>query len=65
MPYLVQDNVTLRDAQGNPYQVSGAIALCRCGYSYTKPFCDGSHEKTSFAAVNWASTMMAPALASR
>jgi CDGSH-type Zn-finger protein len=68
-PYLVHGNVTLRDAEGNPYEVNGAIALCRCGYSYTKPFCDGSHEKTSFAAVNRASrtpsAMVAPAIASR
>ncbi|HJR94879.1 MAG TPA: CDGSH iron-sulfur domain-containing protein [Gaiellaceae bacterium] len=54
-PYLIQGNVTLLDAEGNPYKVNGTIALCRCGYSYTKPFCDGSHEKTNFAAVSRAS----------
>jgi CDGSH-type Zn-finger protein len=54
-PYLVQGNVTLLDAEGNPYEVNGPIALCRCGLSYTKPFCDGSHEGTSFAAVSRAS----------
>jgi CDGSH-type Zn-finger protein len=54
-PYLVQGNVTLLDAEGNPYEVNGTIVLCRCGYSYTKPFCDGSHQETSFAAMNRAS----------
>jgi Iron-binding zinc finger CDGSH type len=35
-PYLVQGNFTLLDAEGNPYEVNGTIALCRCGYSYTR-----------------------------
>jgi CDGSH-type Zn-finger protein len=55
-PYLVQGNVALLDPQGNPYEVSDTIALCRCGHSYTKPFCDGSHEETNFAAMNRAAT---------
>ena len=32
-PYLIQGNVALLDAEGNPYKVNGTIALCRCGYS--------------------------------
>jgi len=55
-PYLVEGSVTLLDAEGNQYEVSGTIALCRCGHSSTKPFCDGAHEKTNFAAVNRAAT---------
>ena len=51
-PYLVEGNITLLDAEGNPYEAGGTIALCRCGLSATKPFCDGSHEKTYFHAVN-------------
>ena len=51
-PYLVQGNLALLDADGNAYQVSDTIALCRCGRSATKPFCDGSHETTEFSAVN-------------
>ena len=69
-PYLVQGSVTLLDAEGNQYEVSDTIALCRCGLSSSKPFCDGAHEKANFSAVNRAlpripSSMMAPALASR
>lgn len=55
-PYLVQGGVTLLDAEGNRYQVADTIALCRCGHSGTKPFCDGTHEKTNFAEVNRATT---------
>ena len=58
-PYLVQGNITLTDADGNAYQVDEPIALCRCGLSATKPFCDGSHEKTYFHAVNRAGKLLA------
>ena len=51
-PYLVQGNVALVDADGVRYQAQETIALCRCGLSASKPFCDGSHEKTYFQAVN-------------
>ena len=51
-PYLVDGNITLLDAEGNPYETGSTIALCRCGLSATKPFCDGSHEKTYFHAVS-------------
>jgi CDGSH-type Zn-finger protein len=46
-PYLVQGNPILLDADGNPYQAGETIALCRCGQSSTKPFCDGTHEKVN------------------
>jgi CDGSH-type Zn-finger protein len=55
-PYLVQGNIIVLDADGNHYQVSGTTALCRCGRSSTKPFCDGAHEKTNFTAANRAAT---------
>jgi CDGSH-type Zn-finger protein len=51
-PYLVAGAATLRDAEGNQYEVRDTIALCRCGHSSTKPFCDGAHEKMSFVAVS-------------
>jgi CDGSH-type Zn-finger protein len=50
-PYLVRGNITLTDADGNPYTIAGEnVALCRCGGSHTKPFCDGSHRENGFAA---------------
>jgi CDGSH-type Zn-finger protein len=51
-PYLVAGSAALLDAEGNEYEVSDTIALCRCGHSSTKPFCDGTHEKSNFAAVS-------------
>ena len=59
-PYLVQGTVALLDAKGNAYEVTDTIALCRCGLSATKPFCDGSHEKTYFKAVNRAPSTPRP-----
>ena len=51
-PYLVRGTVTLTDADGNTYTVEGPnIALCRCGGSQTKPFCDGSHKVNGFFAT--------------
>jgi CDGSH-type Zn-finger protein len=51
-PYLVRGPVTLIDADGNPYTVEGPnIALCRCGGSQTKPFCDTSHRTNGFCAT--------------
>ncbi len=51
-PYLVRGAVTLSDADGNRYTVAGEnVALCRCGGSQTKPFCDGSHKTNGFQAI--------------
>ncbi len=50
-PYLVEGEFTLTDAQGNPVAVTKA-ALCRCGGSTTKPFCDGTHSKIGFKGAS-------------
>lgn len=52
-PYLVTGDVTVVDADGNEYpeRQGKAIALCRCGGSTTKPFCDGTHSKIGFDAA--------------
>ena len=51
-PYLVRGPVTVTDAEGNPYTLEGEnVALCRCGGSQTKPFCDGSHKTNGFSAA--------------
>ena len=52
-PYIVQGPVRVVDADGNEYDVSErkSVALCRCGGSKSKPFCDGTHKKNGFTAV--------------
>jgi CDGSH-type Zn-finger protein len=52
-PYLVEgDDVEVLDPQGNKVDTTGRqkIALCRCGASTQKPFCDGTHNKVGFQA---------------
>ncbi len=46
-PYVVEGDFELVDAQGNPVPIVKR-ALCRCGGSTTKPFCDGTHSKIGF-----------------
>jgi CDGSH-type Zn-finger protein len=46
-PLLVDGDFTLVDAAGNEIPVVKK-ALCRCGGSTTKPFCDGTHSKIGF-----------------
>jgi CDGSH-type Zn-finger protein len=53
-PYIVKGLVTLTDAQGNVYPAKENMALCRCGGSTTKPFCDGTHSRTGFQAAEQA-----------
>ena len=51
-PYLVKGPVTVCDADGAQYDTAReTIALCRCGGSTNKPFCDGTHSKIGFAAA--------------
>ena len=46
-PYLVKDLATLSNQRG-PIETRPVIALCRCGASSNKPFCDGSHWSIEF-----------------
>jgi len=46
-PYVIEGDFTLVDANGNEVPLSKR-ALCRCGGSTTKPFCDGTHSKIGF-----------------
>ena len=51
------ENVTLVDWDGNAYpKKGGPFALCRCGTSQNKPFCDGAHNGVGFVAAETAPT---------
>lgn len=47
-PLLVYGNIVLKDKDGKETRKSKVTALCRCGYSKNKPYCDGSHVSESF-----------------
>ncbi len=53
-PLVVEGPVTVVDAEGHAFasdSTKPAIALCRCGHSSRKPFCDGSHRAHNFQSA--------------
>ena len=51
-PYLMDaSGLELKDGSGQPIELpqGSKIALCRCGSSENKPFCDGSHKRIGFS----------------
>ena len=51
-PLIVTGDVTLTDQEGTVYDISKHenVALCRCGATNKRSFCDGTHRKTGWAA---------------
>lgn len=49
-PLLVRGLGSIQDSNG-PIEVDGACALCRCGASAKKPFCDGKHAGAGFSGA--------------
>jgi CDGSH-type Zn-finger protein len=49
-PLKLNGKFVIKDAEGREFDLGGrdAIALCRCGHSGNKPFCDGSHREKGF-----------------
>ena len=52
-PYRITGPFRLIDADGCAYELPAGetVALCRCGRSATKPFCDKSHREVGFEAA--------------
>lgn len=55
-PLLVKGPVTIFDHQGNVFNLGGkeTVALCRCGQTKNRPFCDGSHKSCGWVAAELA-----------
>lgn len=51
-PYLVRGLGQLRNSKGETLVVKAVVALCRCGGSASKPFCDGTHKSNGFSDAN-------------
>jgi CDGSH-type Zn-finger protein len=50
-PYIVRGEFTVTDQDGRPIETRRkTIALCRCGKSQIRPFCDGTHKLIGFEA---------------
>ena len=56
-PLIVRGPFRLEDQNGEPIEAGReTIALCRCGKSRMRPFCDGSHKIVRFRAPSTAET---------
>lgn len=57
-PLLVTGPFKLVDHLGNTWDLAGKenVALCRCGQSAKRPFCDGTHRSCGFVAGEAAPT---------
>ena len=57
-PFLVSGPITVEDADGQSFDLGGkeTIALCRCGASENRPFCDGAHNRCGFDSKERASS---------
>jgi len=56
-PLVVEMPVEIVDHLGNPFPIAPGkelVALCRCGASNNKPFCDGAHKGCGFQGNNTA-----------
>jgi CDGSH-type Zn-finger protein len=52
-PLVIEGPFTLADSEGNLFSLATdkpVIALCRCGQSAKKPFCDGTHKTCGFVS---------------
>jgi CDGSH iron-sulfur domain-containing protein 3 len=56
-PMVIEGPFKLVDQEGNVFPLptdKPLVALCRCGQSARKPFCDGTHKTCGFASVELA-----------
>jgi CDGSH-type Zn-finger protein len=51
-PLWVRGGVQVISGDGSAYETRNRVALCRCGASANKPFCDGAHVSVGFNDTN-------------
>lgn len=57
-PYYLMNDMqpkvvyNLQNFKGEPLSTTVGVALCRCGASKNKPFCDGTHNVIGFSSAN-------------
>lgn len=49
-PVFVRGNLKIVDLSGNVVREATRLALCRCGHSQNKPYCDLSHRAVGFVS---------------
>jgi CDGSH iron-sulfur domain-containing protein 3 len=52
-PLVIEGPFKLVDSRGAEFEIPAnkpAVALCRCGQSANRPFCDGSHKTCGFVS---------------
>ncbi|GAC1409784.1 MAG: CDGSH iron-sulfur domain-containing protein [Candidatus Velthaea sp.] len=47
-PLWVKGGIAVEGSDGFTYEIRNRVALCRCGASSNKPFCDGTHADVAF-----------------
>lgn len=52
-PLVVRGDVDIREVTGDVVSSCRTVALCRCGRSRVKPYCDGSHRISGRRASTW------------
>lgn len=57
-PFIVDNLDVLENSKGEKIESKKKIALCRCGASENKPFCDGTHSKIDFTGKRESSTKL-------
>lgn len=47
-PYIINTACIIKHPDGREEVKNGQVALCRCGSSNSKPYCDGRHQEINF-----------------
>ena len=55
-PLFIRGQVRILEPGGHLIREDTRLALCRCGHSENKPFCDGSHRRVGFRTTQQAET---------